>query len=111
MFIGYGQDKFGYRFYDLVKNKLVRSRYVFVMKDKTMKDIDKSRNPTQVYESLIDSDVTPSIMVHGEVEVEFQYDPPSAVAATHEDGSGDRVTIMVRRFERDLKPSIRYDPS
>ena len=44
------------------------------MEDRTIKGIDKSGNPIQVYESLIDSEAIPSTSVHGEVEVEVQDD-------------------------------------
>ncbi|KAG7553078.1 Zinc finger CCHC-type superfamily [Arabidopsis thaliana x Arabidopsis arenosa] len=122
VFIGYGQDEFGYRFYDPVKKKLIRSRDVVFMEDQTIKDIDKSGNPTQSYESLIDSVVAPSTSVHGHVEDEVQVDTPGADAPAHDDGIGDHDDDhgetpttenppIVRRSERGLKPSTRYDPS
>lgn len=123
VFIGYGQDEFGYRFYDPVSRKLVRSRDVVFMEDQTIKDIDKSKNPTQIFEGLIDTEATPSTSVHGEVEVEVQDDTPGADAPAHEDGSGDHgddhgetpaaenQPTVVRRSMRGLKPSTRYDPS
>ena len=39
VFIGYGQDQLGYRFYDSVQKKLIRSRDAIFIKDKTIKDI------------------------------------------------------------------------
>lgn len=42
MFIGYGQDEFGYRFYDPVHKKLIRSRDVVFIEDQTIKDINKA---------------------------------------------------------------------
>ena len=41
IFIGYGEDEFGYRFYDPTEKKLVRSRDVKFMEDQTIEDIDK----------------------------------------------------------------------
>ena len=41
IFIGYGENKFGYRFYDPVEKKLVTSRDVKFMEDQTIEDIDK----------------------------------------------------------------------
>ncbi|KAJ0083216.1 hypothetical protein Patl1_31100 [Pistacia atlantica] len=41
IFLGYGNDEFGYRFYDLARQKLVRSRDVVFFKDQTIEDIDK----------------------------------------------------------------------
>uniref|UniRef100_A0A0D3AGD1 Retroviral polymerase SH3-like domain-containing protein n=1 Tax=Brassica oleracea var. oleracea TaxID=109376 RepID=A0A0D3AGD1_BRAOL len=47
VFFGYGQDEFGYRFYDPVERKLVRSRDVVFMEDQKIKNIDKSKIPAQ----------------------------------------------------------------
>lgn len=55
MFICYGPDEFGYVFYDPVEKKLLRNIDFVFMEDQMIKDIDKSENPTQVYESGIDS--------------------------------------------------------
>ena len=44
IFIGYGYDKFGYRFYDPVEKKLVRSRDVIFLEDQTIEDIGKTEN-------------------------------------------------------------------
>jgi len=46
IFIGYGEDEFGYRFYDHIKKKLVRSRDVHFMEDQTIEDIDKVEKTT-----------------------------------------------------------------
>ncbi|RDX79846.1 hypothetical protein CR513_39688, partial [Mucuna pruriens] len=41
IFIGYGHDEYGYRMYDLIEKKLVRSRDVQFVEDQTIEDIDK----------------------------------------------------------------------
>jgi len=41
IFIGYGKNEFGYRFYSPVEKKLVRSRDVKFMEDQTIEDIEK----------------------------------------------------------------------
>jgi len=46
IFIGYDENEFGYRFYDPVKKKLVRSRDVKFMKNRTIEDIDKVKKFT-----------------------------------------------------------------
>ena len=43
-FVGYGQDEFGYRFYDFINKKLIRSRDAVFMENQTIQDIDKLRN-------------------------------------------------------------------
>ena len=52
IFIGYGEDEFGYRFYDPVEKKLVRSRDVQFMKDQTIEDTDKVEKTTPEKDSL-----------------------------------------------------------
>ena len=42
IFIGYGQDEFGYRFYDLIDKKLIRSCDIVFFEDQTIEDIDKT---------------------------------------------------------------------
>ncbi|WVZ04644.1 hypothetical protein V8G54_017990 [Vigna mungo] len=46
IFIGFGQDEFGYKLYDLVEKKVVRSRDVQFMDDQTIEDIDKVKKST-----------------------------------------------------------------
>ena len=58
IFIGYGQDEFGYRLYDPVEKKLVRSRDVEFIEDQTIKDIDKAEK-SQSQESSDLTDVDP----------------------------------------------------
>ena len=41
IFVGYGLDEFGYRFYDPVEKKLVRSRDVVFVEDQTIQDVEK----------------------------------------------------------------------
>ncbi|CAJ2645756.1 unnamed protein product [Trifolium pratense] len=46
IFISYGQDEFGYKFYDPIGNKLIRSRDVVFMEDQIIEDIDKVEKTT-----------------------------------------------------------------
>jgi len=46
IFVGYGQDEFGYKFFDPVEKKAVRSRDVKCMEDQTIEDIDKIEKTT-----------------------------------------------------------------
>jgi len=46
IFIGYGENEFGYRFYDPVEKKFVRSHDVKFMEDQPIEDIDKVEKST-----------------------------------------------------------------
>ena len=41
IFIGYGQDEFGYHFYNPIDKKLIKSRDVAFFEDQTIEDIEK----------------------------------------------------------------------
>ncbi|GJS10564.1 retrovirus-related pol polyprotein from transposon TNT 1-94 [Tanacetum coccineum] len=61
MFLGYGQDEFGYRLYDPVQKRLVRSRDVVFEEDQTLKDVENAERETipQHNDDLIDLDPIP----------------------------------------------------
>ncbi|GKC56778.1 putative RNA-directed DNA polymerase, partial [Tanacetum coccineum] len=61
VFLGYGQDEFGYRLYDPVQKKLVRSRDVVFKEDLSLKDVEKAERETipQYNDDLIDLDPVP----------------------------------------------------
>ncbi|KAJ0086211.1 hypothetical protein Patl1_08070 [Pistacia atlantica] len=55
IFIGYGLDEFGYRLYDPVEKKLVRSRDVVFIEDQTIQDVEKVEKVVSQYnDGLID---------------------------------------------------------
>ncbi|GMH04123.1 hypothetical protein Nepgr_005962 [Nepenthes gracilis] len=59
VFLGYGEDEFGYRFYDPKGKKLVRSRDVVFVEDETIEDIGKEQKspPTTSRTDRVDTDV------------------------------------------------------
>ena len=61
IFVGYGQDEFGYCFFDPVEKKLVRSCDVASLKeDQTLQYLDKAvRVDSQTIESLVNVDPVP----------------------------------------------------
>ena len=57
IFIGYGQDELGYRLYDPIGKKLLRSRDVVFVEDQTIEDIEKVEKAEPQHSSdLIDVD-------------------------------------------------------
>jgi len=60
IFIGYGHDEFGYRFYDLVEKKLVRSHDVIFVEDHTIEDIGKIKKSKSLStDDVVDFDPAP----------------------------------------------------
>ncbi|RDY00296.1 hypothetical protein CR513_16554, partial [Mucuna pruriens] len=69
IFIGYGQDEYGYRLYDPILKKLVRSCDVQFMEDRTIEDIDKVNKTTPKKDnnlSEIDMDTADNNVQNGE---------------------------------------------
>ncbi|KAJ4718977.1 Retrovirus-related Pol polyprotein from transposon TNT 1-94 [Melia azedarach] len=69
VFLGYGQDEFGYRFYDPMQKKLVRSRDAIFIEDQTIQDIEKLKEEMPQYsDTLIDLDPIPPTQPTDEVQ-------------------------------------------
>ena len=61
IFIGYGQDEFGYRCYDPIQRKLIRNRDVVFVEHQTIEEIEKMQGSnTQIDGDLIDFDPIPT---------------------------------------------------
>ena len=53
MFHGYGQDEFGYRLYDPIQKKHIRSRDVVFVEDQTILDIKKIDKTESVHNDYL----------------------------------------------------------
>lgn len=58
IFIGFGQDEFGYKFYDLIGKKAIRSHNMKFMEDQTIEEIYKVDKTTPEKDNSL-SDVDP----------------------------------------------------
>ena len=77
VFIGYGQDELGYRFYDPMQKKLVRNRDAMFIEDHTIQDIEKTDvTEFQYNDNLIDFDPVPLTHLPTQVEDEAHDDQP-----------------------------------
>ena len=52
IFMGYSEDEFGYRRWDLVEKKVVRSRDIVFMEDKTIKDWKQQKSKPASHPTL-----------------------------------------------------------
>ncbi|KAK0589461.1 hypothetical protein LWI29_014619 [Acer saccharum] len=121
IFIGYGQDEFGYKFYDPIEKKLVRSRDVVFMEDQTIQDIEKAEKSIPCSDGLVDLDSAPSTdlstQAEGNVQDDHQgtgdTDGPSQIEEdieTDEQLAAPDIPseVPLRRSTRDRHPSTRY---
>ncbi|KAB5564961.1 hypothetical protein DKX38_005015 [Salix brachista] len=121
IFLGYGLDEFGYRLYDPVEKKLVRSRDVVFMEDQTIHDIEKTEKVLPRYsDCLIDLDSSSLIDLPVQVEHDVQNDfqVPDDTDVPLQDESHDQLPVPEispdvppRRSTRDRHPSTRYSAS
>ena len=124
MFIGYAQDQLGYRFYDPIQKKLIRSRDAVFVENETMEDIEKTQKKASISSSgSTDLEYIPPTMVPREAEDEVQHDQPNAGDAdapfefppddSNDDGNHDQPpasmgSLELRRSTRVRQPSTRY---
>ena len=122
VFIGCGQDELGYRFYDPVQKKLVRSRDAMFMEDHTIQDIEKiDATEFQYSDNLIDLDPIPLTHLPTQVEDEAhddQHDISDVETPTQvkmEDDVHEQSPVAealpdipLRRSTRDRHPSTRF---
>jgi len=85
VFIGYGQDMLGYKFYDPVQKKLVRSRDVVFVEDQTIEDIDKVEKST---DDSAEFELPPTV-VPRQVGDDVQDNQPEAPDLPNEDEPAD----------------------
>jgi len=76
IFIGYGEDEFGYKFHDPVDKKLVRSRDIHFMEDQTIDNIEKVEKTTPKNDSNLTDGNLMRLLAHnlGNVEIKAQDD-------------------------------------
>ena len=54
LFLGYGKDEFGYRLWDLIDKKVIRSRDIIFMEEKTIVDWEMENSPPDADPSRVD---------------------------------------------------------
>ena len=130
IFIGYGDEEFGYRLWDSKEKKVIRSRDVVFHESQTIQDIEKptmSQNPDvgthedisrpRRIQFVIDDNLVPEEISEAEEEEETEGieqgepQPPLPEAVGPSQGSDDGETPEVRRSERGRIPSTRYPES
>ena len=64
-FIGYDLDEFGYRLYNRIEKKLVRSPDIIFMENQTIEDIDKAEKvESSNFDGIVHHDEVPHTSVH-----------------------------------------------
>ena len=122
IFVGYGNDNFGYRLYDPIEKKLIRSRDVVFFEDQITGNFEKLAEEQQSQENYYDLDLIPPVAEsshsNGNIyddlaDVDTPTTNDDAVEPDRQDVAGpsepaDTTEIPVRRSSRVRQPSSRY---
>ncbi|GKV04185.1 hypothetical protein SLEP1_g16379 [Rubroshorea leprosula] len=126
IFVGYGDEEFGYRLWDLQKKKTVRSRYVVFHEHEKINDLKEDKATGSSGEGVEDltSAKTPSRKITDEEEVQAPEDETEEPTIEEDEASIDggndeqgeqplpqEEEPQLRRSTREHKPSARYPSS
>ncbi|CAH9138620.1 unnamed protein product [Cuscuta epithymum] len=119
VFLGYVQDEFGYRLYDPVHKKLIRSRDVVFVEDQTLKDTEKKDTVPQHNDDVTDLDPVPHQHVEPPLDDDVQNDEQHDIDAPEQSEVNEEFHaeipvpdvppfVPLRRSTRDRHPSTRF---
>ncbi|KAJ0501528.1 putative RNA-directed DNA polymerase [Helianthus annuus] len=122
IFVGYGGDEFGHRFYDPISKKLIRSFDADFIEDQSLKDIEKTKIVPQHTDDLTDLDPVPPQHSEPHNEDDIQHDEQHGtdnhdIPEQQELDEGPHPELPVpgmptfiplRRSTRNRHPSTRY---
>ncbi|KAJ0797294.1 putative RNA-directed DNA polymerase [Helianthus annuus] len=122
IFVGYGGDEFGHRFYDPISKKLIRSFDADFIEDQSLKDIEKTKIVPQHTNDLTDLDPVPPQHSEPHNEDDIQHDEQHGtdnhdIPEQQELDEGPHPELPVpgmptfvplRRSTRNRHPSTRY---
>ena len=105
IFLGYGHEEFGYRLWDPMARKLIRSKDVVFLKDQIVGDaekIDESQSSLEI--PIIPTSISPHVVHndHGGAG-EDNNDSPAEPRAPP-------IELELKRFTSERRPSTRYLP-
>jgi transposase InsO family protein len=106
IFLGYGNEEFGYRLWDPVDKKIIRSRDVVFFEDQTIEDINKHKKEP-INEYPVNLDPIPQQATNDDGEIQDNNN-----GAEHEVQVPPEPTVepQLRRSTREHRPSTRYTP-
>ena len=90
-----GLDEFGYRLYDPIEKKRVRSRDIIFMENQTIEDIDKAEKvESSSFNSIVHHDEVPHTSVHDVVGIDNNGDAQNHVSNQHGDVDNNNDIVI-----------------
>jgi transposase InsO family protein len=120
IFLGYGNEEFGFRLWDPIKRKIVRSRDVVFYEDQFYGDADKPEKSKAVIEDIVDLSSSPSQHtpdLHNATPELTPSDEPELLDNEEDIEQGEHPhdqedsRSQVRRSTREHRPSSKYPTS
>ncbi|CAL1354730.1 unnamed protein product [Linum trigynum] len=112
VFIGYGQDEFGYRFFYPIQKKLIRSRDAVFIENETIEDVVARKEVPSTDASQPSLGLVPQTPRPTEAGEKVQHDQPEIVEQdADEDGQPPVIEgspVQMTRFGRVTRRSTRY---
>jgi transposase InsO family protein len=122
IFMGYGHEEFGYRLWDPVNKKIIRSRDVVFFEDQTIEDLDQKKEESLNKYCVDLGPVVPTYVMHDEHTGDVQEEHVDTVGENGEptidnveseehleQASSEPTTeTQLRRSTRDRQPSRKY---
>jgi transposase InsO family protein len=105
IFLGYGLDEFGYKLFDPIARKVVRSRDVIFVEDQTIEDIVKAKDKVPQQEPVVDLDPVPAASAPQQVEQDVADE-------VHDDvqGTGDESAPQQQEFDAEIDDPDQQPP-
>jgi hypothetical protein len=110
-FIGYGDEEFGFRFWDDQKRKIIRSRNVIfnekvLYKDRSSVETDMADSDTSSQKSeFIRLEGLPDVTKQSKTQESLQEDSSTSVpTTTQEDAEPSEPIVYARRSSKTVKP-------
>ena len=102
IFVGYGTDEFGYRFWDEENRKIIRSKNVIFNEKMTYKNKEAADSDKAETSDVIDVDDIAKSIVQGDI-IDKENTEPQEEPCT--------PATIVRRSSRTIRPPHRFSPS
>jgi len=110
IFLGYGLDEFGYKLFDPIAKKVVRSRGVVFVEDQTIEDIVKTKVQVPQQEPLVDLDSIPTAPAPQQAEGDAADDAQDDVHDTCDENAPHPHEFDAEIDDPDQQPPVPEDP-